>query len=375
MDFYDIAIIGGGIIGGSIAFELAQQKLRVVMLDRQQPGREASWAAAGMLAPVSETPESDAMMSLAKASFALYPEFIVAIESASGRSVEFRRCGTLHLFFTPEYEAERDLMLAALRGCAIRAEALSLKDAQRIEPALNAAARAALWLPDEAAVDPRLLTEAVLAAAAKQGAEIRAGAAVTSLVCEGTRVVGVIAAGERISAGRVIAAAGCFSSSIEGLAPYAPTRPVRGQMIALRSRNDSLRCVLRSRRGYLVPRSDGRALAGSTLENAGFEKFVTPSGMQQILAAAIELVPSLADATIVETWAGLRPDTPDHLPILGPTDIEGFLIATGHYRNGILLAPVTAKLLREWIVDGRTSLPVEQFSPLRFGSEKCAAIG
>jgi glycine oxidase len=144
-------------------------------------------------------------------------------------------------------------------------------------------------------------------------------------------------------------------------------------MVELRSSGAPQRCVLRSDRGYVVPRSDGRAVAGSTLEEAGFEKAVTPAGMRHILEAAIELAPSLADAAITETWSGLRPGTPDQLPILGPTDIEGLFIATGHYRNGILLAAVTAKLIREWIMDGRASLPVEPFSPMRFAGEKRTA--
>ena len=370
MKSYDVAVIGGGIIGGSIALELARHNLRVVVLDRQAPGREASWAAAGMLAPVAETRESAAFMELAKASFALYPEFIAAVESESGQSAEFRRYGTLHLFFSTESELERDRMLAELRACGIPVETISIADARRHEPALNRDARAAIWLRDEAAVDPRLLTESIFAAGTKRGAEIRSGAAVTSLIREGARVRGVIAGGSKISAGSVIVAAGCFSGGIEGLDRYAPTSPVRGQMIALRGENIPHQCILRSHRGYTVPRGDGRVLAGSTLENAGFEKLVTPGGMQQILGAALELAPSAANAAIVETWAGLRPDTPDHLPLLGPTDVEGLLIATGHYRNGILLAPITAKVIREWIVNGSTAVPVAEFSPLRFVGDK-----
>jgi glycine oxidase len=150
---------------------------------------------------------------------------------------------------------------------------------------------------------------------------------------------------------------------------YAPTCPVRGQIVALQPSRNAPKCVLRAHNGYVVPRNDGRVIAGSTSENAGFEKQVTAEGIEQILRAATELAPSLASAVIVDTWSGLRPDTPDHLPILGPTDIEGLWIATGHYRNGILLAPGTARVMREWIVDGQPSLALEKFSPLRFAAE------
>ncbi|MFZ1030607.1 MAG: FAD-dependent oxidoreductase, partial [Candidatus Acidiferrales bacterium] len=156
-------------------------------------------------------------------------------------------------------------------------------------------------------------------------------------------------------------------SGLDGnLARYAPVRPVRGQLVALRSPTVKLKKVLRSSRGYLVPRRDGRIIAGSTLENAGFVKQVTPEGIRKILQGAKELAPGLAGAEIVEQWAGLRPDSPDHLPIIGPTEMKGLLIATGHYRNGILLAPVTAKIVRDWIVSGRASFLAESFSPLRF---------
>jgi glycine oxidase len=187
--------------------------------------------------------------------------------------------------------------------------------------------------------------------------------------------------GEKIEAAHVVIAAGSFcgtisdcSSGMEGkLARYAPVRPVRGQMIALQSESVKLKKVLRSQRGYLVPRNDGRIIAGSTLEDAGFVKQVTPEGIRRILDGAMELAPALADATIVEQWAGLRPDTPDHLPIIGPTEMKGLMMATGHYRNGILLAPATAKIVRDWIVNGKAEFSAENFSPLRFTAARSHA--
>jgi glycine oxidase len=366
---YDVAIIGSGIIGGSIAFELARHKLRVIVLDSKEPGREASWAAAGMLSPAPDSPDSILLVPLARASLELYPAFVGAVEEASGLKAGFRHNGALELLFAGDAERELSTLIALHHGLGLAAEPLRADDALELEPHVGRDVRAAALLPDEACVDNRALTAAVLAAATASGVTIRDNTAVTALVRESGRCAGVVAAGQRITAGCVVLAGGCYSASIDGLAIYAPTHPVRGQMVALLSPTARLRRVVRSERGYIVPRDDAhpqKLVAGSTLENVGFEKKTTAAGIEQILSAALELVPGLKDAEIAETWCGLRPDTPDHLPVLGPTDVEGLLIATGHYRNGILLAPVTAKLMREWIVEKRVSLDVEPFSPLRF---------
>ncbi|HKN60470.1 MAG TPA: glycine oxidase ThiO [Candidatus Acidoferrales bacterium] len=369
-DTFDVAIIGGGLIGSAAAFELAGRNLRVVVLDRQQPGRESSWAAAGMLAPGPDSPDSHGstkLVPLAKESLRLYPEFVAAIEEGSGKPTSFAREGTLEIFHGASSEAARDHFVAEHRRLGLSAEPIRLESARGMEPSLNTEAGAAAWLPDEATIDPRALMDAVLSAAANRGAQIRADCATTSLLMEGGRCAGVVAGGHRISAGHVVITAGCFSSAMEdGIARHAPTRPVRGQMISLRHRDVKLTRVLRSANGYLVPRPDGRILAGSTLEDAGFAKSVTPAGLQKILSAALELAPALGSAEILETWAGLRPGTPDDLPILGPSDTEGLIVATGHYRNGVLLAPITAKLVREWITEGKVSADAEAFSPLRF---------
>jgi glycine oxidase len=240
-----------------------------------------------------------------------------------------------------------------------------------MESAISEAARAAIWLPEEGTVEPRLLMDALLAAARNRAVEIRANCGVTELLRDGDRVVGVSAGGEKISAGQVVLAAGSYSGELapsEWLKRLAPTRPVRGQMVALRPQAGAteLRRVLRSERGYLVPRRDGRVVAGSTSEEAGFEKHVTAAGIRKILGAMIEMCPALAGAQIVETWAGLRPGTPDDLPILGPADVSGLWLATGHYRNGVLLAPATAKVVRDWIAGAQPAFDVDAFSPGRF---------
>jgi glycine oxidase len=373
---FDVAIVGGGVIGTSIAFELAAEKLRVVVLDRQQPGQEASWAAAGMLSPAPDSPRDIPLVPLGTESLRLYPQFVAAVEEASGKSASYALEGAIELFLSPRGEAERDREVAEYRRLGLAAEAISLSAAREREKFFTPDACAALWFPEEGTVEPRLLMGALLTAAQNRGVAIRSDCRVTSLTCEHNRTVGVVAGGQKIEAAHVVIAAGCFSGEVANgaghLARLLPTRAVRGQMLALHSTAFRLDRVLRSERGYLVPRRDGRIVAGSTKEEAGFEKRVTVGGIRKVLDAAIELCPALAVAELVETWSGLRPGTPDDLPILGPTDIDGLLIATGHYRNGILLTPVTAKLIREWIVGGQTDFDAAAFSPLRFDRSEVA---
>jgi glycine oxidase len=367
---YDVVIVGGGIIGGSIAFELAREKLRVAVLDRQELMHEASWAAAGMLSPAPDSPAAIPLVPLGRTSLAIYPKFIAAIEEASEICTEYRTGGAFEVLCHGDAERELSTLVALHHGLGLACEPLRVEEAREMEPVLGRDTRAAAFLPDEASVDPRSLTTALLVAAGEAGAELRPGLEVVSLVKDKERCAGVnTAGGETFSAGHVVLAAGCWTSQLSEAAPYAPTRPVRGQMVGLRHAGKPIRRVLRSERGYIVPRDQAnpqKLVAGSTLENAGYEKAVTSGGLEQILSAVNELAPSLADAEILETWSGLRPGTPDQLPILGPTDMEGLMIATGHYRNGILLAPITAKLIMEWITERRVSLDCEDFSPLRF---------
>lgn len=370
MKTFDAIIVGGGIIGGSLAFELAKCKLSVLIIDRQIPGQEASWAAAGMLAPEPESADDIHVLPLAKMSLASYPPFVKTIEEASGLSAQFRTDGTLKLYFGPDGESERDRDAASHRHAGLSTESVSMAQAREIEPAIASSATAAAWLPYECSVDPRALTQAVLKAADRAGVEIAPGTSLNHALTSNGCCNGVAAGSETFHSKHVIIAAGCFSAGVDGMSRYAPTSPVRGQIVALQPSQNATKRVLRGHNGYVVPRNDGRVIAGSTSENVGFEKQVTPEGIEQILRAAIELAPSLSTALIVDTWSGLRPDTPDHLPILGPTDIEGLWIATGHYRNGILLAPGTARVMREWIVDGNPPLALERFSPLRFGAEQ-----
>ncbi|MGH9733652.1 MAG: glycine oxidase ThiO [Candidatus Acidiferrales bacterium] len=380
MKTFDVAIVGAGLIGIAAALELRTRGLSVTVLDRQEPGREASSAAAGMLAPSPDDLSSLPLVPLGKASIALYPEFVAHIEQASGKTTGFAQKGTLELFFGVDGESERDRFVAERKRIGIGAEALSLHQARELEPSLAPEAVAAAWLFEEAIVNPRRLIDAAISAARANGAQLLAGCVVTGLIHEASRCTGVLTSNGPIGAGCVVVAAGSFSGGVSAeIGPYAPTIPVRGQMLALRtaagpSGTLTLKHVIRSGHGYLVPHEDGRILAGSTLENGVQEKVVTPRGMQKILGAAIELVPALKSAEIVGTWAGLRPGTPDGLPILGPTDIHGLVIATGHYRNGILLAPITAKLVVPWALGLDVDRNVAAFSPMRFVNRRGSAI-
>src|SRR2546426_3222841 len=364
----DVAIAGGGVIGGSIAMELARAGLRVAVFDRQKPGQEASWASAGIISPAPENPGMIATVELGKKSAALYPEFVALVEEISGQSAGFRPKGTLEALFSHDTKAELSTIIAVHHGLGLKAEPLRAEDARELEPALSEEVEAAVLRPEEASIDNRALTAAILEAAQRSGAEIFSGNGVKAIWREGNRCAGLILQNERVEAKWTIIAAGCFSATIDGIAPHAPVRPAKGQMVALRADDLEIDRVLWSEKIYLVPRNDGRIVAGATVEHAGFDKRVTAGGIEKILSSAIELAPGLANARIEETWAGLRPDSPDHLPILGPTDIDGLLMATGHFRSGILLTPITARLIREWITEQRVSADWDRFSPLRFSA-------
>jgi len=368
---FDVAIAGGGLIGGAIALELARVGLRVGLFDRQAPGQEASWAGAGILSPAPENPGTIPIVPLSKASMSLYPDFVANVEEISGQQTGFRPKGTLETLFSRDAREELSTLIALHHGLGLKAEALSAEDAREIEPALSEDIEAGLLRPDEASVDNRLLTKAVLEAARNSGAEIFPNAKVVALrnkSAGSTRCEGMVLENEEVQARWTIVAAGCLSSQIRGAERYAPVHPAKGQMVSLRAENVEIERVLWWDKVYLVPRNDGRILAGATVEYVGFEKHITAGSIEKILSAAIELAPKLAGARVEEMWAGLRPDSPDHLPILGPTDCDGLLIATGHFRNGILLAPVSARLIREWIVDQRTSIDWERFTPMRFAT-------
>jgi glycine oxidase len=306
------------------------------------------------------------LVPIGKASLAMYSEFIAQAEELSGIATGYRTKGTVEALFSRHAREELNTIVALHRGLGLKAEAISAKEAREMEPALSEEIEAAVLRPEEASVDNRQLSKSLIEAAKRSGAEIHAGSAVEAIWSEGSQCRGVVVQGERISAKHTIVAAGSFSSQIAGAGEYAPVQPAKGQMVSLRCDSAQIERVLWSERIYLVPRNDGRILCGATVEHVGFDKTVTAGGIHSNLDAAIELAPVLAQAHLEETWAGLRPDTPDHLPILGPTDLEGLLIATGHFRSGVLLTPITAKLIGEFVAQKTPSVDWEKFSPLRF---------
>jgi glycine oxidase len=368
MKKFDVAIAGGGLIGASIALDLRRAGLGVGLFDRQEPGMEASWAGAGILSPAPETAALIALVPLGKASMAIYPEFVRSVEEASGRSAGYRPKGTLQALFSRHAREELSTVIALHHGLGLRAEPLSARDARALEPSLSEDLEAGVLRPEEASVDNRALTQAVLEAARRSGVQFFSASGAEAIWREGGRCLGLHLKNEKVEARWTVIAAGCFSANIQGVAAYAPVRPAKGQMVALRADHLKIERVLWSEKIYLVPRNDGRILAGATVEYTGFEKVLTAGGLEKILAGAIELSPGLAGSRVEETWAGLRPDSPDHLPILGPTDIDGLLIATGHFRGGILLTPITARLVREWVTEQRVTVDWDRFSPMRFES-------
>jgi glycine oxidase len=354
MRTWDVILVGGGIIGLSLAIELRKCGVDVLIVERGEPGREASHAAAGMLADCTlETPT--ALQTLATASARMYPEFVHELQDESGADLDLRSEGTL--LFPAESEREK------LSGfCAEHPLPATLAE---LEPAMVAAGNTAAFL-NERSVDPRALVEASLKAAKHRGVNISSGTTVVSVLIEEGRAAGVQTDNTVYRAAAVVNCAGAWSGLL--LPATFPTRPVKGQMLALVGGPPNVpRHVIRTSEVYLVPRSNGRLLVGTTVEDAGYDKQVEAHTIQRLRKAAMRLFPALADARLHENWAGLRPGTPDHLPILGATQTPGYFIATGHFRDGILLAPVTAKIMAQVITGQSVDYDLSAFAPARFG--------
>ena len=346
MKTWDVIIIGAGIIGLSLAIELRKRGTQVLVVERGEPGREASHAAAGMLADCgSEIPE--ALQALATASARMYPEFVHELQDESGVRVDLREQGTLLLSPGDDGRNISGSLPAPLK---------------QLEPALADPDRPAIFLK-ERSVDPRALVGAALKAAKHRGVDISSGSSVTAVVTSQGRANGVSTDKTTYDAGNVVNCAGAWAGQLPPL--HFPTRPVKGQMLAVAAPR-LLRHVIRAPKVYLVPRSDGRVLIGSTLEDAGYDKRTKASTIQRMHKAAIHLVPALETARVLEDWAGLRPGTPDGLPILGVTSVPGYFAATGHFRDGILLAPITAHLMAQVITEAETDYDISAFSPARF---------
>ena len=368
----EVAIIGGGVIGLAIARALALRGVRdVLLIERGSLGAESSSAAAGMLAPQAEANRAHEFFQLTCQSRDMYPAFAAALLAETGIDIELETTGTLYLAFTEHDEAELQKRFAWQHEAGLPIENLNAAAVRQLEPSINEDVRAALKFPFDTQVENRRLLSALASANERLGVRMETGTAVKSLKIERDRVTGIETSRGFIATGAVVIAAGAWSSLLgaaDKALPDLRIKPVRGQMLCFEPQPQIARHVIYSPRGYLVPRRDGRLLAGSTTEHAGFEKQVTAAGVHSILKAALEISPRIAALPLTDSWAGLRPRAGDTLPVLGPcAEIAGVYYATGHYRNGILLAPITGELIAGAVVDRVFPATLEIFSPDRFG--------
>jgi glycine oxidase len=351
----DFIIIGGGIIGLSLALNLRRSGHSVFVIDRSEPGREASWAAGGIIASCDpHTPP--ALQDLAAASAALYPEFVHELQDESQLPIDYRRNGTI------AFLAEGETPF----GASIRI--LDAQTLSEFEPLLAFAPNA--WLMPEACVDPRTLLTALIKSCKHRDVDIVTGHPVLNVELTDSRVSGVRTENSRYASATVINCAGAWASQIAPLG--FPTRPIKGHMLSLVFPQHEpgsppiVNHVIHGNDVYIVPRSNGQLVIGSTIEDVGFDKRVNPDTIQSLHQSAANLVPDLGEARIHENWTGLRPGTPDKLPILGASRIPGYFVATGHYRDGIMLAPITAQLVTSILLTGQCSYDLSAFSPDRF---------
>jgi glycine oxidase len=350
---FDLVVVGGGVIGLSCAWRAAQRGARVVVLERSHPGAGATRVAAGMLAPVGElTFGEPELLELTLAAARMYPEFVAELEAATGQSTGYERLGALHVALDRDEAAQLRRVHDLQRSLDLEAEWLPPRRCRDLEPGLTPSFHGGVLAAGEAAVDPRQLTRVLAAAARAEGVEVREETEVVEGLFEGERLRGVkTAAGVEVIADAVLLAAGAWSGAMPWLPEEArpPVRPVKGQVVELRSRSEEpvARHILASERVYLVPRGDGRLVIGATVEEMGFDTAVTAGGVHELLREAYRLLPDVAEMEWVGATAGLRPGTPDNLPLVGPGEIEGLILATGHFRNGILLAPLAAEAVAE----------------------------
>lgn len=362
----DAIVIGGGVIGCSIALRLAAEGLSVAVIERNRLGCEASRAAAGMLSPQMEAPAPGAFFDLCLQSRRLYPGFVARLQELSGIDIEYNDSGTLRIIGGESDRAEVRGWLDWQAAAGLRFESLSGGELASIEPMVTGLATGAVFIPDDHQVENRRLMDALEMALKNSGVDVIQECEALEIMTTNGKATGVLTPLGRFDAGGVVVAAGSWSSSLlEPVGLGLKLIPARGQMLALRGDVDAIRRVIHTSKCYLVPRRDGRVLVGATIEYVGYNKAVTAAGMGSLLRAAVEAVEGLEKFEVVESWSGLRPDTPDHLPVLGATRVDNLWLATGHFRNGILLAPVTADLIAETIINGVTP---EQAAP--FGVER-----
>lgn len=342
----DVIIAGAGIIGLSLALELRRAGASVVVFDRGEPGREASYAAAGMLA-AGDADLHPALRPVANAAAQMYPAFIEQLELLSGLGTGISRLGAL-------YVAEANECVSSVP--------LTPQQVRELEPGL--ARERGVHLVEEACVDPRMLTHAAIAAAKRSGVVVHHDSRVQEVRLDREHQILVSTQRSTHTAANFVNCCGAWAGEVLGSA--VPARPRKGQMLAVVTPESHLRHVVRSREVYLVPRKDGRVLIGATVEDVGFDKNVEPATVQRLHKAAANLVPGIGEGRILEAWAGLRPGSPDDLPIMGASRLPGTFVSTGHFRNGILLAPISALLMSQFIQGKKPDIDIRPFSPARF---------
>lgn len=358
-------------IGLAVARALAARGMTgVVVFERGSLGSEASSAAAGMLAPQAEADEADAFFKICCRSRDMYPVFAEALREETGIDVELDTTGTLYLAFTEHDLEQIDRRFEWQERAGLSVQKLTQDELRQFEPHVSEKATAALKFPLDIQVENRRLVSALATSNSRAGVQLLTATPVQSIRVERDRVKGVETSRGFVSTSTVVVAGGAWSSLIVGTdqpLPNVPIDPVRGQMISFESNPNVVRHVIYSPRGYIVPRRDGRLLAGSTTEHAGFDKRVTAGAVHSILSHALEISPTISTLPMVDSWAGLRPHSLDDLPVLGPSGrVQGLVYATGHYRNGILLAPLTGELIAGAIAENVVSPLLHDFVPERF---------
>ena len=364
-----VAIVGAGVAGLAIGWRLAEAGERVTIFEKGKAGRGTSWQAAGMLAPDAEIGfEELELYRLSRESLCRWPAFAEALEAASGQGVDLRTEGTFAVADDPDSAEALRRRYEFQKEQGLGVEWLSAGEALEREPFLAPRLAAAVFAPDDYQVDNRRLVEALRVAFERAGGTLREDTPVASVAPDARHPSVTSEAGERVEAQAVVVAAGVGTRAIEGLEPLPAVRPVKGQMVELQAtRPFALEHVVRGPDAYLAPKSDGRLLVGATSEERGFDRRVTAGGLFALLEGAREVVPGIDELEVTATWAGLRPAARDNAPLLGPSALPGVVAATGHYRHGVLLAPVTAEEIARFVLTGgETSRWIEPFLPTRF---------
>ncbi len=369
---YDAIVVGAGVIGLACAWRAVAAGARVLVVDRSEPGRSgATSVAAGMLAPVGELQFGERpLLEMTLASAAMFQDFVAELEGDAGRDAGYRRLGALHVALDRDEAAELRRRHELQRSLGLEAHWLEPRRCRDLEPGLSPSFHGGVQVPDEAVVDPRRLSAALLAALENRGTEVRRGVTVEEAGLDGPGISSVrLSDGSELQPRWVVLAAGAWSGQVDWLPATArpPVRPVKGQILELRGAAAEPVCerIVASERVYVVPREDGRVVIGATVEERGFDETVTAGGVHELLREAYRLLPDVAELALVEAAAGLRPGTPDNLPLVGRGALDNLLLATGHYRNGVLLAPLTAEAVAGLIGGASPAGPMRAASPQR----------